>query len=108
MTAKVIQLRQHGPVQIAVRRDEWDEARVELAVSLDERIAHTADVRRHLRVAMRALADGRFAFAGTFLVELERLNEREANRARAAAAEHEARQRRCPDGIEQIGHGRAA
>ena len=63
------------------------------------------DVVRHFtRLAMRALADGRWAMAGTWLTELDRLNEREAMRARSAATAAE----RCPDGIEEIGHGKAA
>ena len=81
-----------------------EETHIELDVSLDERVAHTASVRQHVRAAMRALADGRFAMAGTWLVELDRLNEREANRARAAQVAGKP----CPDGIREIGHGKAA
>lgn len=81
-----------------------DEARMEAAVARDERLAHTAVVRQHTRAAVRALAGGHYASAGMWLVELERLNEREANRARAIGVAQEP----CPDGITRIGHGKAA
>lgn len=83
-----------------------EEQQLELRVARDERLAHTAVIRQHTRAAMRALADGRFAMAGMWLTELDRLNEREATRARSVAVAAAA----CPDltVVRRPGHGRAA
>ncbi|MEA2677390.1 MAG: hypothetical protein QOJ81_1531 [Chloroflexota bacterium] len=83
-----------------------EEQQLELRVSRDERLGHATTVRQHIRAAMRALSDGRLAMAGMWLVELDRLNEREATRARSVAVAAGA----CPDltVVRSPGHGRAA
>ena len=82
-----------------------EEQQLELRVARDERLGHSATVRQHVRAAMRALADGRLAMAGMWLVELDRLNEREATRARSVAVTAA-----CPDltVVRRPGHGKAA
>jgi hypothetical protein len=104
VTAKLRLIDGRSTEFVTVPAYQVDEASMELAVALDERLAHAAEVRHYARLAMHALSTGAIAMAGTWLTELDRLNEREANRARAAQAQV----RPCPDGIREIGHGKAA
>jgi hypothetical protein len=83
-------------------RSEVDGLRLELFATRHERLAFTAKVRTLLRTVAAHMAAGRFAAAGTALLELDRLTEQEAHRALAMDAPA------CADGIEGVGHGGAA
>lgn len=61
-----------------------DEARIEAVVARAERVTFTHHVRIHLRTAQRYLAAGHVAAAGSVLLDLQRLNERESLRAHAS------------------------
>lgn len=92
---------------VTVPAYQVEETHVELLVSRDDRIAHVSNMRHYARLAMRALADGRYAVAGMWLVELDRLNEQETLRARAV----EVAAKPCPDCEDCVrvpGHGAAA
>jgi hypothetical protein len=82
------------------RDSAHDELHVELAVARAERTIFTAKVRVLVRTALRYLAAGFPAAAGTALLGLDRLNEQEARRVAAMTAP-------CPCGLTGAGHGPA-
>lgn len=90
---------------VAVPRGALDEARIEASVARQGRIEHSTVVRRFVRSAMSALAQGHLAVVAMYLVELDQLNEQEAVRALAIDAPA-AQCPKCTD--RQAGHGRAA
>jgi hypothetical protein len=95
------------PEVIEVERREYDELHIELASAQVERIAHTEAQRRHLRAAMVALANGHLTGAATWLRAAEAANETEGIRALAMDVAV-VREHACADGVEGMGHGRAA
>jgi hypothetical protein len=69
---------------------QCQELRVELAVSLAERLVHVRNGLIRVRAAQRALAAGADGAAGTWVLELEKELLREGGRAQAALAFAEA------------------
>lgn len=76
-----------------------DEAHVELVAARAERLVLADKLRGYTRSASRLLASGHIAAASTYLDEMAKVIEQDAQRAVAMA---------CPDGCEGSGHGPAS